>query len=240
MGRLFGAFETAGLEYLLISGQATVLYGAATFSEDIDLWIRPTVPNARKLLTALAETRARVHRLTPPLTARNMDAGRGFHFVIPGKRLDTYLDIMARPPRVGSFGAARRRARYLKTSWGLLPVLHPLDLVEIKKTRCLADYDIITNLALLYLAEKRTPEKADLSWAAENCFRPEERSMILSRLGRAQSFEECALKIATEILDLQARDRAYWAPIIDSLRVMRRQRQLLADGTPVTQLLRQF
>ena len=70
MRRLFRAFERVGLDYLLISGQASVLYGAAMFSEDIDLWIRPTVPNARKLLKALAEQRARVHRLTPPLTLR--------------------------------------------------------------------------------------------------------------------------------------------------------------------------
>ena len=61
MRKLFSSFERAGLEYLLISGQATVLYGAATFSEDVDLWIRPTSANARRLLLALADRRARVH-----------------------------------------------------------------------------------------------------------------------------------------------------------------------------------
>src|SRR5690606_5914107 len=30
------------VEWLLISGQATILYGAATFSEDVDLWVKPT------------------------------------------------------------------------------------------------------------------------------------------------------------------------------------------------------
>jgi len=65
MRRLFSSFERAGLEYLLISGQATVIYGAAMFSEDIDIWIRPTLTNAHNLLTALSEQQARVHRLTP-------------------------------------------------------------------------------------------------------------------------------------------------------------------------------
>ena len=85
MQRLFWSFERSGVDYLLISGQATVLYGAATFSEDVDLWVRPTLSNARRLLDALAERDARVHRLTPPLTLRNLRAGHGFHFIVPGQ-----------------------------------------------------------------------------------------------------------------------------------------------------------
>ena len=74
MRKLFRAFDRAGLEDLLISGQATVLYGAATFSEDVDLWIQPTSANAHKLLAALTECRARVHRLTPPMTLRRRNS----------------------------------------------------------------------------------------------------------------------------------------------------------------------
>ena len=37
----FQSLDTHRVAYLLISGQATVLYGAATFSEDIDLWVEP-------------------------------------------------------------------------------------------------------------------------------------------------------------------------------------------------------
>jgi hypothetical protein len=236
MRKLFRSFERAGLEYLLISGQATVLYGAATFSEDVDLWIRPTADNARKLLEALAEQRARVHRLTPPLTIRNMRAGHGFHFVVPGRPLETYLDIMARPPRVNSFAMARRRARDIRTDWGRLPVVHPVDLVEIKKTRRLADYDIITNLVLLYLAEMPEPNNDVLHWAAMNCFRPEERAAILACLGRRYTVTECAQRIAKEVLDLQARDRTYWSKIIEELKVMRGHGKLLADGMPVSKL----
>jgi hypothetical protein len=239
MRKLFRSFERAGLDYLLISGQATVLYGAATFSEDVDLWIRPTPANARKLLIALADQRARVHRLTPKLTSRNMKAGHGFHFVVPGRPLEAYLDIMAKPPRVGSFGPAKRRARRMRTDWGTLPVVHPVDLVEIKKTRRLADYDIITNLVSLYLAETPEPSKAVLRWAAENCFRPEERAAILARIGRRQSVAQCAQHIAQEVLNLQARDRAYWSTIIRNLRKMRRSGKLLPDGIPVARLIEQ-
>lgn len=237
MRKLFSSFDRSGLEYLLISGQASVLYGAAMFSEDVDLWIRPTSANAQKLLAALAERRARIHRLTPPLTLRNMMAGHGFHFVIPGRPLETYLDIMARPPRVGAFGPAKRRSRDINTDWGLLPVVHPMDLVEIKKTRRLADYDIITNLVLLYLAEKLKPGKAVVRWAVKNCFRPEERASMLARLGRRRTVEQCVKDIVKEVADLQAQDRTYWSAIIDELRDMRRDGRLLPDGLPVSRLI---
>jgi hypothetical protein len=237
MRRLFRSFERAGLDYLLISGQATVLYGAATFSEDVDLWIRPTTANARKLLTALASQRARVHRLTPPLTLRNIRKGHGFHFVVPGQPLDTYLDVMARPPRVGDFTTAKRRARMMETDWGMLPVLHPVDLVEIKKTRRLVDFDIITNLVLLYLAEEPEPGNSLLRWAAKNCFRAEERATMLARLGRRRSVSECATEIARELIDLQARDRRYWSPVIDDLRTLRREGKLLPEGLQVSRLM---
>jgi hypothetical protein len=41
------------VEYLLISGQAAVLHGAATFSEEIDVWIQPVPDNAESFLRAL-------------------------------------------------------------------------------------------------------------------------------------------------------------------------------------------
>lgn len=236
MRSLFRSFKRFGLDYLLISGQASVLYGAATFSEDVDIWIRPLPGNAHRLLMALAACRARIHRLTPPLTVRNMTLGHGFHFVIPGRPVEMYLDVMGKPPRAGTFAAAKRRARAIATDWGTLPVVHPMDLVEIKKTRRLADFDVITNLALLYLAEQRAPGEAALRWAAENCFRPEERAAVLARLGSQPNVAECARRIASEIVRLQARDRAYWSPILDDLRVLRRRGRLLPDGARVASL----
>ena len=78
--------------------------------------------------------------------------------------------------------------------------------------------------------------KAVLHWAAENCFRPEERAAILALLGRRQTVAQCAQHIAKEVLELQAQDRAYWSTIIDELRMMRREGRLLADGALVSRL----
>ena len=50
----FRSVDRVGVEYLLISGQASVLYGAATFSEDIDVWVRPTPTTIANLAQALS------------------------------------------------------------------------------------------------------------------------------------------------------------------------------------------
>ncbi|MBI2901578.1 MAG: hypothetical protein HYY17_15450 [Planctomycetes bacterium] len=146
MRRLFRSFERSGLEYLLISGQASILYGAATFSEDVDIWVRPSSSNVARLVRALASCRSRIHKLTPPLTPRWMRSGHGFHFVVPAVPSPIYVDVMGRPPRVGSFPASRKRANLLPTPWGRLPVVSIEDLVELKKTRRLSDYEVISNL----------------------------------------------------------------------------------------------
>src|SRR6185436_3559751 len=135
MRNIFRSFDRFGVEYLLISGQASILYGAATFSEDIDLWVNPTQANLDNLIRSLAACRARIYKLTPPLTLRNFRRGHGFHFTLPARPDPVYLDIMGRPPRVGSFAAAWRRAQVMKTGWGRLPVVSIEDLIALKKTR---------------------------------------------------------------------------------------------------------
>jgi len=58
MRNIFRSFDRFGVEYLLISGQASILYGAATFSEDIDLWVNPTQANLNNLIRSLGTPEA--------------------------------------------------------------------------------------------------------------------------------------------------------------------------------------
>ncbi|MBI2930449.1 MAG: hypothetical protein HYY16_02260 [Planctomycetes bacterium] len=235
MRKLFRSFERFDLEYLLISGQASILYGAATFSEDVDLWIRPTAPNARRLLRALSACGARIHKHTPPLTQRHMMAGHGFHFVIP-LRPPVYLDIMGHPPRVGSFELAFRRQLTMDTPWGRLPVVGIDDLILLKMTRRLSDYEVISNLVRIRLRETPVPSPLFLKWAARNTFRAEDRVRLCRALGRGTSVGECRRQIAAEIARHQARDSAYWSRVIQDLRSLRRRGLLLPDGVPVREL----
>jgi len=148
MQSFFRHLTTESVSYILISGQAAVIYGAATFSEDVDLWVAPGPANFRRLIAALRASKARVYKLTPPMEPRYVTSGHGFHFVLPDDAMGPrFLDVMGRPPRVGAFGAARRRARILGSPWGKLPVVAIRELVELKKTRRLGDYEVISKLA---------------------------------------------------------------------------------------------
>ncbi len=237
MKSCFRSLERQGVAFLLISGQASVLYGAATFSEDVDLWVEPTAANVLRLLRALAALRAHVYKLTPPLTVANMRFGHGFHFLVPQRPGPIYLDIMGRPPRVGTFRAAAARAVSMQTRWGEIPVVAIEDLVELKKTRRLADYDVITNLVTVRLAREPRPKARLLEWAVQNSFRMEERQRFAAARGRRRSLAQCQRDVARDLTVLQDRDVRCWRRIIESLRGMRDSGTLLTKGTPVRSLL---
>ena len=111
MRSFFRSLETEAVRYLLISGQASILYGAATFSEDVDLWVAPAAINIDRFIRALHRSKAVAHKLTPALTVRHSRRGHGFHFRVPSPGMpEWYLDVMGQPPRVGGFSAAARRA----------------------------------------------------------------------------------------------------------------------------------
>ena len=238
MRRLFRSFERFGVEYLLISGQAAIMYGAATFSEDVDIWIRPTLENATRLLRALAACQGRVYKLTPALTRKNLMAGHGFHFVIPARHAPVYLDVMGRPPRVGAYRPARRRAHDVPTPWGRIPVMSIPDLIALKRTRRLSDYEVISNLVRVRLAAERDPTPEIWRWAYRNSYRVEDRLAIARRIRVRRSPAALRRGILAEVARRQAADSAYWRGIIADLRRLHRARRLLAEGTPVAHLLR--
>jgi hypothetical protein len=261
MRYLFRSLDAHGVRYLVISGQASVIYGAALFSEDLDLWVEPTPRNIRALIRALGKLGARVHKLTPPLTAGNLRRGHGFHFVIPGKGSNAlHLDVMGRPPRVGGFAASLSRAEHIPTRWGNLPVVSLEDLVELKKTNRPADYEIITNLSMIRIARRGPPSRRALRWALRNIFRAEDLWKVVRQWGSLIGPRERALSPAVRMMHgvwrrggtpslrqlarasrllsvaaqaHQDRGRAYWLPLIADLRRMHAGGGLLEDGIPV-------
>src|SRR5579859_4039358 len=112
----FQNLNRGATEYLLISGQATVLYGAATFSEDIDLWVNPAAANVERFVTGLRSCDAQYYKLTPPCELPVLLRGHGLHFLLPQTSGPAvYLDVMGVPPRVPSFGEAIAAARWMET-----------------------------------------------------------------------------------------------------------------------------
>ena len=245
IANFFQSLSDRGVEYLLISGQATVLYGAATFSEDIDLWINPTSEN-RDRFSAV----------------ENLSRGHGFHFVLPGvKDSEVFLDVMGSPPRVGSFAASLATARWMETEWGAIRTIGLQPLVELKKTQRLEDYPIISKLSLAWFDQpecSKTP--GDVRWALQNIFTlPELRiffaehaeavdlsvensNPVVTELGRQlRSGEDVSESVERQvnewvqqrIADLQQADRRYWREIIAKLKGLRATGKLAPEGSAV-------
>lgn len=251
----FQSLERNRVAYLLIGGQAAVLYGAAAFSEDIDIWIRPAQSNADALLAALRDVAARHYKLTPPLTERNLRRGHGFHFVVPDDP-DVYLDVMGCPPRVPHFEAAVSASRIMETSWGGIPTIGLRDLVAIKSTQRLGDYPVIGHLVLRYIEECEAPTDEDLRWALDNVYTIEDLDDLLSAFPRlpwkggddalaayvepdytaAQPpavVEAVESLFAEKLARARRADRVYWADVIGELRELRASSGLAPVGRPV-------
>ena len=257
----FQNLDRHGVDYLLISGQATVLYGAATFSEDIDLWIDPSPENLERFIATLRERNARFYKLTPQFTVENLHRGHGFHFLLGHGGDDIFLDVMGVPPRVGAFAEERKGGRWMDTEWGPVHTIGLKSLVELKKTQRLEDYPIISRLALGWLSQ---PEclgaKADFLWAIQNIFTlPElatlfqentsavelisaEISDLIKQFARqAMASEAVAESIAQQVTSdmqqhiaaLQQADRVYWREIIADLKRLRATGMLISEGTNV-------
>lgn len=52
---LLRTFVAHNVEFLVVGAHALALHGAARFSEDLDLWVRPTSENAARVFGALVE-----------------------------------------------------------------------------------------------------------------------------------------------------------------------------------------
>lgn len=261
IANFFQSLSAHEVQYLLISGQAAVLYGAAVFSEDIDIWISPLKENCVRLVESLAELGAKYYKLTPPVSPAYVERGHGFHFVVGEEDDVFFLDVMGCPPRVPPFEQALRDSRVVSTDWGGVPTVGIRDLVEIKKTQRASDYPVIGQLVLRDLEDRDRPTEGDYRWAAENMFTlPELRQLLqaypetveiegteplFGKLASAlmsdelptEETEQDIERLLTErTLAHQAADRRYWREIIVELRELRQKGELIPVGAPVVPL----
>jgi hypothetical protein len=260
IANFFRSLEAHRVAYLLISGQATVLYGASVFSEDIDLWLEPTNENIERFVSVLRESQARYYKLTPRLNVENLGRGHGFHFIVPDERGEAFLDIMGKPPRVGEFAKSFQKARWMESEWGRLPTVGLKDLVEIKKTQRIGDYPIVSKLAVKWFDQPEcVPSPVEWEWACSNIFTSDHLRELFERqpaaiaaaprlppalhafAGALVAGDEVPVEIEDgisnllqeQIQSLQRADRQYWRPIIDDLRKMRAQGELMPEDEPV-------
>ncbi|MEK7767327.1 MAG: hypothetical protein AAB368_13940 [bacterium] len=67
---LLERFNACGIEYLIVGGYALAVHGAPRFTQDLDVYVRPSRENAERIIALLAEigfARSRVSRPFLPI-----------------------------------------------------------------------------------------------------------------------------------------------------------------------------
>jgi hypothetical protein len=223
-----------------MGGQACVFYGAAQFSKDVDLALLASEENFSRLLAALAALNAKriaVPRFDPALLAR----GHAVHFRCQGGEADGLrVDVMTRLRDLPDFEVLwTRRATIRDENGETFELLSVEDLVQAKKTQRERDWPVIDALVeghyralsgeptaeriAFWLAESRTSERLfGLVQRFPNEARAQTSRRPLLRLAFSGESEALRAALDAEVRAEQAKDRAYWAPLIAEFEAFRR------------------
>ncbi len=105
---LLAIFNAKHVEYLVVGGHALAAHGLVRATKDLDVWVRPAVSNARRVIAGLASFGAPLHDLSE---SDLVSPGTVFQIGVPPVRVDiiTAIDGVtfdeAWPSRVeGGFG----------------------------------------------------------------------------------------------------------------------------------------
>lgn len=237
--KVLSTLSCHGVRYLLMGGQACILYGGAEFSRDTDIVLFPEEDNWQRLREALDHLQGR-RIAVPPMAREYLDKGHAVHFRLYHEECPRLrLDIMTKLRGVDPFPDLwRRRSSLAVTEGEEWPVLSLPDLVRAKKTQRDKDWLMIRRLleasyaqsgasptaALIdfWLRESRTPELL-----GEVCARFPEKCRDLSAVRPALSWarEQCWERVSEALREEEslerALDRAYWAPLLAELAELR-------------------
>jgi hypothetical protein len=231
------------VQFLMMGGQACILYGAAEFSRDLDIAIHLGEDNLERLATALEELDAEPIYF-PTLSRASLEAGHACHFRCghPEARA-MRLDVMARQRGVDDWGDLWVRRTELDVEGvGIIPLMGLPDLVQAKKTQSDKDWPMIRRLVEADVqAHALEPDGDRVRFWLRECRTPEllvELAQSHEKPAREQAASRAAVRIALEgdadrVLDaLRAEedrerqlDRAYWKPLREELERMRRARR---------------
>ena len=229
------------VQYLLIGGQACVLYGAAEFSRDTDIAVLSSSDNLDRLQKALDDLEAHVIAV-PPFESKYLDRGHAVHFRcqrddVNGMR----IDVMSKLRGVDPFPSIWDRRSTIELPEGeVLDVLSLHDLVASKKTQRDKDWPMLRRLLeadysafrerasdtqiTFWLRELRTAaflidcaaEFAEPAEAIAN-----ERPAVRAALEEDVDGIEAALKNEEETQ--READQVYWNPLKEELERLRRE-----------------
>lgn len=230
------------VRFLVIGGQACVLYGGSEFSRDTDLVIQAERKNLDSLRKALSELHA-VSIAVPELSLENLQRGHAVHFRCNHPdAIDMRIDIMSVLRNAPPFDILWERRTTLELENGISADIVSLpDLIAIKKTQRDKDWSHIRRLieadyvattknpsidkVRFWLSEARTPEiLRELSLRFPEIKRESVSHRRLLRLLPDSDDDILADALLKEEKICREEDRLYWKPLITELEQIRHHR----------------
>ena len=230
-------------KFLLMGGQACILYGAAEFSRDLDLVVLADPKNLDRLQKALDELAAESVYF-PGLGPEVLQRGHACHFraAIP-EAVGVRIDVMAVLHGCEPFPVLWARRHRLKVpDNGWVNVLSLPDRVQAKKTQRNKDWPMVRRLVeadyhqcpprpsrhriLFWLRQGRSAEfliELCRRFSARARHLVPERPLLTYALEEESSLLEKALRDEED--KFRAADRAYWQPLKEELFHWRQQQR---------------
>ena len=240
--KVLSTLSTHEVQYLLMGGQACVLYGAAEFSRDCDIAILCNAKNLSRLDAALRELKAE-RIAVPPFEPDYLQRGHAVHFRCQASdAVDIRIDVMAKMRNVAPFDDLWQRRATLADDAGLqIEIMSIGDLVLAKKTQRDKDWPMIRRLIeadfaakgdtanedqiRFWLREARTPSLLTQLSSQHHAIAMnlcESRPLLQSAIARDQDSLESRL-IEEQEAERKV-DRAYWRPLKQELEELRHKR----------------
>jgi hypothetical protein len=231
------------VRFLLMGGQACVLYGGSEFSRDTDLVILPDQTNLDALHDALKILQAE-EIAVPHLTVENLKKGHAVHFRCKHpEAMDMRVDIMSVLRNARPFEDLWQRRTTIEMDQGVVvDIISMQDLVAIKKTQRDKDWTHIRRLVEAHYREntgKKTNENI-LFWLLESRTPEILREVVGENAGIAESAKkkrsllrnvpDCTEEELRDLLmeeekEEKKADREYWQPLLKELEGFRHLRE---------------
>lgn len=226
------------MPYLLIGGQACILYGAAEFSRDIDFTIATSPLSLEFWNKALGELRAKII-FFPPFEQKYLEKGHACHFRCHHPEAEGLrIDVIGRMRGCSDFSVLWNRCNLFNLPvLGDVNVISLSDLVSSKKTQRDKDWLMIRRLVEVdYITRIESATQEDIIWWLKECRTPEYLKEIAMKFHNLlpkieerpwlknimECFEEkIEAYLEKEMKRIKEEDRKYWKPLIQELERMR-------------------
>lgn len=228
------------VKYLLIGGQACIIYGAAEFSRDSDFVLLGNAENLHRLEDGLNDLEAKLIYV-PPLELKYLKKGHACHFRCHREDVEGLrIDVMSKLRGCDTFSEMwERRYKLIFDERNTINIIGLKDLVQSKKTQRDKDWLMLKRLVNNdILLRNYDAAKEDIRWWFQECMDADvlielskkhpdiARESIANRPLLNSAVRSDIKKLHRGLLKEEElerdEDRKYWAPLRKELETLRR------------------